>query len=129
MSDYFKAYRGRLEKNQTDIINLINEVKKVNPLIKAYVVSSKNRIISSVTFIKGEEINRIGFHEVPYRWSGCGYKEHHSSHYGLSMPFTANDVLKTFQSIKGMYKNQSAVYKNAKEYLTWNSYLTEYTNE
>jgi hypothetical protein len=83
-------------------------------------------------------INSIHFHEVPYRWSGCGYEEHSKSHSGgenISMPFTADDVISTFKPINKIrfrYKNTNPndhsfiPFKNKEHYLQWNSFLNLY---
>ncbi len=122
MSDYMTAYRDRLERNQASLIQLIKEVQEKDPAIEAYVYDEQgSRLIGSVTFFKGELINRIGFHEVPYRWSGCGYGEHSRSHSGgdnIAMPFSADDALTTFHPIEHNSRT-----KDKATYLKWYSFL------
>jgi hypothetical protein len=128
MSDYFKAYRARLERNHNALVQLIKDVQKKDNSVEAY-INRNDELINHVVFIKDESINSIGFHEVPYRWSGCGYKETHSSHWGgenSSMPFTADDVLSTFTPIKGSRLSQLESFKDKKHYLKWCSYLKKY---
>jgi len=133
MSDYLKAYQGRMARNQEDILQLIKEVQEKDPYIEAYVhrdYYDNDRYIGGVVFIKGEEINSIHFHEVPYRWSGCGHGEFSNSHYGLEnskMPFTAKDVVTNFKPINGCRKSNVEVFKNKEHYLNWCSYLTLYS--
>ena len=139
MSDYLTAYRARLERNQAELIQLIKDVQAKDNSIEAYIYDEQgSRLIGGVTFIKDEMVNSIHFHEVPYRWSGCGYEEHGKSHYGfvdqnLAMPFTADDVIKTFKPINQVrwrYKNTTPndhsfePFKDKKHYLEWHSFLT-----
>lgn len=130
MSDYFTARKLRFERNQADLIQLIKDVQLIDNTVEAYVHSDyPKRFMERVTFIRGEEINTIRFHEVPYRWSGCGYSENHNSHWGgenSKMPFTAEDVIKTFQPIKGLRKSQVELFKDKEHYLKWCSYLKKY---
>lgn len=132
MSDFFKAYRARLVRNQEALINLIKEVRKADPTVEAY-TGRNDRFICGVVFIKDEGINSIHFHEVPYRWSGCGYGEfnnyHHSGGENNSMPFTAKDVIDNFKPIKGMRKSQVEVFKDKAHYLKWSSWLQEFKEE
>ena len=125
MSDYLKAYSKRLERNEADLINLIKAVQQQDNTIEAYINDARNGRIRNVVFFKDDKINSIWFHEVPYRWSGCGYNEHHKSHPGLEnckMPFTAQDVIDTFQPIQ----TSSYIKRATKEaYLKWYSYEIE----
>jgi hypothetical protein len=142
MSDYFKAYRARLERNQAQIIQLIKDVQEKDNSVEAYVYDQQgSRLLSGVTFIKEESVNSIHFHEVPYRWSGCGYGEHGNSHYGgenSSMPFTADDVLSTFRpinTVRWRYVNKNPndhsfiPYRDKKHYLEWNLFLKPFKHE
>ncbi len=128
MSNYFDAYRARLERNQADLLNLANEVKKLLPEIEVYVNRDyPNRLLSSITFIHGETINTIAFHDVPYRWAGCGFREWSYSHSGgenSSMPFTAVEVLQTMQPITKVKKRQNEFFKSKSNLLSWWSFLT-----
>jgi hypothetical protein len=127
---YLEAYSARLERNAQELKNLIHEVQKLQPKIKAYV--SNHGIIQGVVFIDGENINSIHFHEVPYRWSGCGYSEFGKSHIGgenVSMPFTANDVINGFTPVTSKNHTHNTKFKNMEQYLKWCSYLTEYTEQ
>lgn len=129
MSDFFTAYRLRLERNEADLLKLADEVLKLNPDIEIYHSKPLERRIRSLTFFNGEEINSVGFHEVPYRWSGCGYNEHSNSHYGgenVAMPFTANDVLSTFKPVTTVRHRHDTFFKSKAEYLKWRSYLIKY---
>jgi len=136
MTDFFDAYRSRLERNQADIFALIKDVQALNPSIEAYVHHDTGRFQQGVVFIRNEEINSIHFHEVPYRWSGCGHGEFNNSHSGgenCSMPFTVEDVLKTFKpinTVRWRYKDkhglESVYFKNKQHYLEWCSYLKKY---
>ena len=124
---YLEAYSARLARNEQELKNLIHEVQKLHPKIKAYV--SNNGIIQGVVFIDGENINSIHFHEVPYRWSGCGYSEFGKSHYGgenMAMPFTVEDVINGFSPITSKNHTHNTKFQNIEQYLKWCSYLTEY---
>ena len=133
MSDYLTAYYARMVRNQEELIKLINEVKEKDPSIEAYVHADyyrDGRCISSVKFIKDETINGIGFHEVPYHWSGCGFREHggimNPGGNNYCMPFTADDVISTFVPIKGGRLSQVETFRDKAHYLKWCSYLTLY---
>jgi hypothetical protein len=131
MSDYLTAYRERLQRNNDDLIKLIKEVQERDPLIEAY-VHNDGRLFPGVVFIKDETINSIHFHEVPYRWSGCGYHEHWKSHWGgenASLPFDATDVITTMRPIGNVNKTHDKAFKNKEEYLKWCSYLKLYKHE
>jgi hypothetical protein len=129
MSEFFIAYAARLKRNEEALIRLIKDVTTKDPTVEAYIVSRDlNRTIEGVTFIKGDQINQIHFHKVPYRWSGCGYSEHRKYHYGgenYSMPFTAEDVLKTFTPIN-QERMVTRNFKDKEEYLMWRNYLIKY---
>ena len=127
MSDFLKAYRARKKRNHDDLIQLIEDVKKKNKDVKAYVHNS-DRYIDSVYFVLDESINVIQFNETPYRWSGCGYTDFANSHYGLEnckLPFTADDVLSTFEPIKS---KKTEYFKSIDQYLKWYSFLKQYEN-
>lgn len=130
MSDFFKAYRARLERNQEALFKLANDVLDLDPEVEVYFNSANlDRIKSSVTFFKGENINAVAFHEVPYRWSGCGYDEFRRSHAGgenVSMPFTAEDVLKTFTPITQVHKQHNTFYTSKEQYLKSSSWKERY---
>lgn len=127
MKTFFDAYRERLERNQNDLYKLAKEVALVDPTVEIYKHKDSNRFCQSLTFFKDELINSVSFHEVPYRWSGCGFKEHGGSHYGIHntcMPFDANDVLTTFRPITEiLYRQQNEYFKSKKQYLEWFSFL------
>lgn len=128
--NYLEAYRARLERNQSDLIQLIKDVQQKDPLMEAYVYDYPNRLLSGVVFIRGEYINSIQFHEVPYRWSGCKYHEFGNSHGGgenSKMPFSADDVLNTMKPINTIKKSSVEIFKNKEHYLNWYSYLNLYT--
>lgn len=126
MTTYMEAYRARLERNQAALLQLIKDVQEKDPSIEAYTYDDQgSRLISNVVFIRGESINSVGFHEVPYRWSGCGYPEHGNSHPGgdnVAMPFTADDVISTFKPINTIHKSQSETFQNKEHYLKWYSF-------
>jgi hypothetical protein len=127
--DYFEARQERYKRNEKAIFELIRDVIKTDPQVKAY-ISNSDKIASHVTFFKGEEINSVSFHEVPYRWSGCGYKEHGGSNNNLEMPFDVNDVLTTFKPITSILDRQPNEYfKSKKQYLKWHSWLIQITLE
>lgn len=125
---YWEAYRARLDRNQADLLKLAADVMAADNEVEVYRHHDEKRAVSSITFFKGEEINSVSFHEVPYRWSGCGYGEHNGCHSGgdnVSMPFDVNDVLTTFKPVKGMRKSQVEVFKTKDQYLKWCSWLTK----
>lgn len=133
MKTYLEAYHERYLRNENNILKLCKEVLEKDPEIKVYAYFKNNRIISSVVFIKNETKNHIGFHEVPYRWSGCGYSEIGGlPHYGLrgnEMPFELNDVLDNFISITSVKHSCDSYHKSVKGFLKWCSYLDELNME
>lgn len=126
MKTYMECYRERLERNSIALKELALEVIKSNPEIEVYFNHNKEKFQNSVLFFKGEMINSIGFHEVPYRWSGCGYHEfgkYHSGGENSSMPFTVEDVLSTFHPVTEIKLRQPNEYCKSKEqYLKWYSF-------
>lgn len=125
MKTYFEAHRERLENNQTALLKLAGEVLAKDPTIEIY--HYKDQLIPGLIFIKGEKINSVHFHEVPYRWSGCGHREFSNSNHTLEMPFSADDVLSTFKPIAGKRLSQVETFKNKAHYLKSCSYLTRFT--
>jgi len=129
MSDYLKHYRLRLERNDKELRELADNVIKAEPEVEVYFHRS-NELQNSLCFFKGESINGIAFHEVPYRWSGCGYSEFGKSHNGddnVSMPFDVNDVLTTFKPITSILKSQpDKHFKSKEQYLKWYSFYERY---
>lgn len=125
------AYIARKQRNNDALLKLAKKVIEIDSSIEVYHHKSDKQI-SSLTFFKGEEVNGIGFHEVPYRWSGCGYTEHGKSHKGkdnLSIPFDLADVLTSFHPITDIKHRQPNEYFESKEqYLKWCSYLKKYSN-
>jgi len=133
MSSYFKAYKERIIRNQHDLLTLAKKVIKKDPDIEVYChhnfFNQKNsRYISSLTFFKKEDLTTIAFHQVPYRWSGCGHGEFRNSHYGINnneMPFIVDDVLSNLTPVtKKKKRNPNVFFISKKEYLQWYSYLT-----
>ncbi len=117
--DFWEAKTARYKRNEEAILKLVKEVLADDSEIEVYVHNS-DKVISSVTFFKGEQINSISFHEVPYRWSGCGFKEHGGSNHNLEIPFELNDVLTTFYPISNILLRQPNEYFKSKEqYLKW----------
>lgn len=118
-------------RNHNELLQLAKQVKELDPTVEAYI--HKDRLASGVYFIRGESVNVIHFHEVPYGWSGCGYPEFNNTHPGkenVSMPFTAEEVLHTFKLITSIKKFQpSEYYKGKEDYLKWLSYLRLVTEE
>jgi len=130
MKTYIEARQERLERNQAQLFELAKSVLKSDPKIEIYHYDG-DRPVQGLVFIKGENINSIHFHEVPYRWSGCGYGEHNNSTYGgenYSMPFTTEDVITTFQPITTVKKTYKDCFKSIESYLEWCSYLTKYNS-
>ena len=118
-----------MERNHNDLIKLIRDVQDRDKTIEAYVYND-DRYLPGVVFMKGETINSVHFHEVPYRWSGCGHSEFTRSHPGgdnAAMPFTADDVLLNFKPITFVKNRHDSVFKTKEEYLKWCSYLKLYT--
>lgn len=125
MKTYLEAYGERLERNDKALKEIALEVIKTNSDVEVYFNHNKN-FKDSVLFFKGEMINSIGFHEVPYRWSGCGYQEfdkYHSGGENSAMPFTVEDVLNTFHPVTEIKLRQPDEYCKSKEqYLKWYSF-------
>lgn len=127
--DFWEARTARYKRNEEVILKLVKEVLETDSEIEAYIHNS-DRVISSVVFFKREDINSISFHEVPYRWSGCGFKEHGGSNYNLEIPFELNDVLTTFKPVSSILLRQPNEYFQSKEqYLKWCSWLKQITLE
>lgn len=130
MKTYLEAYGERLERNQTALLKLADKVLATNPEIEIYHNSNaSDRFIQGLVFFNGENINSIHFHEVPYRWSGCGYGEFNRSHSGgenVSMPFDVQDVLTTFRPVTSVNHTHSTTFKTKDQYLKWCSYLVRY---
>lgn len=122
MSDYLTAYRERMERNHNALIELTKNVIKADPEIEAYLY--RNDVLQrSVIFFKGETINSVSFHEVPYRWSGCGVTNHAGGE-NVSMPFNVNDVLTTFKPVTSiLWRQPNEYFKSKEDYLKWCSYL------
>lgn len=118
MSDYFKAYRNRIQTNHTNLLKLGKELKGLGYTIKIW---KSKELQNSITVLdKHNNGVRVQFNEVPYRWSfeydikpskeqGSGYtgKKFYTS--ALDLPFTAKDVVEAF---KPMYINDN--FKNYK---------------
>lgn len=69
MSDYFTAYRARLERNHKKFMELSEELKAKG--CKVFVFSSdkeSGRMISYIHVKKEDKHIAVGFAEVPYRW-------------------------------------------------------------
>lgn len=121
MKNYFEAHAERMQRNNDQLISLAKEVLSIDNSIEIY--SNRNEKLSDgLIFIKGENINTIQFHEVPYHWSGCGYTDHGGGE-NISMPFDAQDVLNTFKPIKTAMWTYKEPFKNRAQYLDWYSYL------
>lgn len=120
MKTFFEAYGERLEQNQTDLINFAKEVRIKHPEIEIY-RSSVDGFISGLVFFKSEDKNEIHFHEVPYRWSGCGHGEFYDSHYGKEhnrMPFNIDDLISTFRPITRIkYSQPNNFFKSKADFL------------
>jgi len=122
MSDYFTDYRARLERNQEALLELAVNVIQADPEVEVY-LSNDGAFHRSVIFFKGETINSVSFHEVPYRWSGCGVTNH-SGGENVSMPFNVDDVLTTFKPITSiLWRQPNEYFKSKEQYLKWCSYL------
>jgi len=123
---YFKARAERTIRNNDNLKHLADMVMEADSRIEVYHHKSVP-YIESITFFKGEEINTIGFHDIPFRWSGCGFKEikthgdKRAKGGQLEMPFTVADVLNNFEAIQPNHR-----FKTKEEYLKWYNYLTKY---
>lgn len=132
MKTYLEAYRERLERNQSNLFDLAKAILKINPAIEIYHHKDEKRLKSGIVFFDGEKINNINFHEVPYRWSGCGFTEFGKSHSGIEgseMPFSNEDVLTTFKPITSERKSINENFKTKEQYLKWYSFLTKFENQ
>jgi len=133
MGNYFEARLARYKRNSVAILELIKLVMEADSEIEVYLhrdCITGSDVVSSVTFFKGEQINSISFHEVPYGWSGCGHKEHGGYHKGgenHSLPFEVADVLTTFKPVTNILSRQpSEFFKTKEEYLKWCSWLVRF---
>lgn len=121
MSDYIKARLARLERNHEALIKLANDVLDIDQEIEVY-FHYDDQFKSYVIFFKDENINSVSFHEVPYHWSGCGHKDHRGGE-NVSMPFTADDVLKTFHPVTDVHEKYNTFFRDKAHYLKsqrWN---------
>ena len=127
MNNYWTARKARFERNQNDLLELAKKVKEKYPSIEIYVHHEyPQAYLKSITFFKDEMINSIGFHEVPYHWSGCGYKEH-SGGENVSMPFDEDDVFRTFKPITSiLFRQPNEHFKSKEQYLKWYSFLKKF---
>jgi hypothetical protein len=123
---YLEAYRARLERNNDELLALANKVLQLDKTntIRVYVHESKP-FKQNLVFIRGEEINSISFHEVPYHWSGCGHEDHAGGD-NVSMPFTVRDVMTTFKPITLVNKSINEKFKTVDQFLKWYSFYKEY---
>jgi hypothetical protein len=128
MNDYWTAYSSRLERNEAELLKLAKEVE-ADSEVEVYIHDSyPKRRLTSVTFFKGEEINHVDFVEVPYRWKGCGFHSHRGIGDNVGMPFTAKDVLESFDHVShSLKRNPKMYFQTKKEYLKWYSFLNQYT--
>lgn len=123
--NYLEAHFARMQRNNDQLISLAKEVLAIDSTIEVYINrNEKNQ--NGIVFIKGETINSVQFHEVPYHWSGCGVKNHGGGE-NISMPFDAQDVLSTFKPITTVMWSYKEPFKNRAQYLKWCSYLTPFT--
>lgn len=130
--NYFEAHRARMQRNNDALLKLADEVIEADSSIEVYICRNDN-LQSSVSFFKGELINGIGFHEVPYHWSGCGISDH-SGGENISMPFTVDDVLKSFSPVTNIVNRRPTqhtveYFKSKEQYLKWCSYLKQYNGK
>ena len=131
---YLEARHARSIRNNDNLKNLADKVIAKDNSIEVYHNKNDN-YIESIVFFKGEEIVSIGFHSVPFRWSGPPNfrefpKEGKRPKDGeLEMPFTVEDVINGFSSIKNVRHRHDTYFKSKKEYLDWCSYLVRYTKE
>lgn len=121
MKDFLTAYGERLERNSAALLKLATDVMAADPTVEVY-CHRDDKHKKGLVFFKGEEINKIHFHEVPYHWSGCGYAEHFGGE-NLAMPFTVEDVLQTFKPVTTVMDRHDTFFKSKAEYLKWCSYL------
>lgn len=130
MKTYIEAYGERLDRNEKALLELANKILEIHPEVEIYRHHDLQRKVSSLKFFKGELINSIGFHEVPYRWSGCGYGEHSNSHNGgenVCMPFDVEDVMTTFKPVTSIkFRQPNEYFKSKEQYLKWHSFLVPY---
>ena len=122
----FETRQARLKRNHENLIRLAIDTIFQNPYIEVYLHKNhQNENISGIYFFNGEMYNKVQFHEVPYRWSGCGFGEFYKSNNSSEMPFTPSDVLSTMIDIKTVQKQHKTFFKGKKEFLTWFSWLVK----
>lgn len=125
---YLEAYRERIKRNESKLFELAKNVLAVNQNIEVYMYKG-TQYKKGLVFFNEEKINSICFHEVPYRWSGCGFTEFGQSHPGIEgseMPFSVEDVLNNFQSIQSVRKNVNENFKSKEHFLKWYSFYTKF---
>jgi hypothetical protein len=127
---YFEARQKRTEDNHRDLHQLAKDVFKKDPNVKAY-FNRNDSLHESVVFIRDEEICSIGFHEVPFGWSGCGYpefpkeKRRYDNDINGRLPFNSDDVLNHFKPIQNIKLTHNTYFDSVDQYLKWYSYLVE----
>ena len=125
--NYQEARRARMQRNNDELLKLADEVIKADSSIEVYICRN-NRLQNALVFFKGDQINSIGFHEVPYHWSGCGVNNHTGGE-NISMPFDVNDVLTTFKPVTNIkHRQPNEYFKSKEQYLKWCTYLKRYEN-
>lgn len=121
---YFEARKERLIRNNDDLKNLADKVLAIDNTVEVY-HNDRDHYIESITFFRGEDIVKITFSEVPFRWSGPSTRSAKNQE-NIAMPYTAENVLNSFKTVKNQKHRYDGCFESKKEYLDWCSYLVRY---
>ena len=130
---YFEARKERLKRNDKALRELAENVLKADSEVEAYFYYD-SKLQDNVLFFKGDAINSVSFHEVPYHWSGCGVRSHggiQKDGHDICMPFNVEDVLITFKPVTNIifrhpHNRPTEYFKSKVQYLEWNSFYKRF---
>ena len=123
---YFEARRNRAIRNDDALKNLADKLVRKDPTIQAY-INRNETVHESIVFIRGEELCSITFTTVPFKWNGPSKKSAKNQE-NIAMPYTPEDVLDSFHTVKNVKHRHDTYFKSMEEYLGWCTYLVPYEN-
>lgn len=127
MNNYLTSYQKRLIKNDFALKQLAIDVMEADPSVTVYLNNDKDRPNYFIVFFREEEMSSITFKEVPYRWDGCGVKDHPGKGNNADMPFEVEHVLSSFKPITSVLNRKPNEYFKSKDhYLSIYSSLKQY---
>ncbi len=107
MSDFFTAYRARMQRNHDSLMKLADELTNIG----VSVYHSKDRLVKSLWLTKDNTHLYLSFCDVPYRWElSCSIEwvrgngssrtiEVSRGGENVSMPYTVDYILSKMQPI------------------------------